>query len=311
MARIIHAEELTSIKDNIVNANAKHVADGAGSVLKGYLNQEGINMPNLIVAMTTALGHEVNRKAQVLAAEKMKAQRDLKFEPAWKQYKGCVQFLKAFYVSNVTMLTDWGVNMNGNRVAHPSGFVARKDVWDALVARHGAMGAGSPLGVYLTQENIVLASVDASVQASVTDNQNFGKAQGQAKNYKQLRDVAAKPVKAALVKVGGFLMKLMKSNQMGVSAWGFVVDDSPKAPKKRKSILKLGQGITIENCKIGGVMENVGEVTLRVYVGKKTTGSFTDLAPGDMKGIEVGMSSMTVVNTSTLESGKFTVLVTG
>ena len=84
MARIIHAEELTFIKDNIVNANAKHVADGAASVLTGYLAQEGINMPNLVAAVTTAIGHEVNRKAQALMAEKMKAQRDLKMEPCGK-----------------------------------------------------------------------------------------------------------------------------------------------------------------------------------------------------------------------------------
>ncbi len=309
MARIIHAEELTFIKDNIVNANAKHVADGAASVLTGYLAQEGINMPNLVAAVTTAIGHEVNRKAQALMAEKMKAQRDLKFEPVWKRYKGCVQFLKVFYSGNVTTMGDWGVNMNGNRVAYATSFVDRKDAWDVLYAKHGAMAAASPLKVYLAQEGIVIGTDDASVQASVTDNQNFVKAAGQAGNFKQLRNTAVKPVKAGLVKVGGFLMKLMRSNQMGLTAWGFVVDDSPKAPKTRKTVLKLGQGITIENCKIGGVMENVGGVSLKVYVGKNATGAFTTLAPGDMKGIEKGMSSMTVVNSSTLESGKFTVLV--
>jgi len=56
-------------------------------------------------------------------------------------------------------------------------------------------------------------------------------------------------------------------------------------------------------------MTNVGKEDIQVFVGKTATGDFVTLKPGQEKVIEKGMSRLTVVNTSLLESAIYTVLV--
>ncbi|HLG35422.1 MAG TPA: hypothetical protein VI757_11125, partial [Bacteroidia bacterium] len=202
--------------------------------------------------------------------------------------------------------------VNGKRIVIPATPDDLKTLIDAIITKHASyvLPAVSPLAVFLQQNpTINLAQMSLDAQQAIDDNDAAAAERIQKESRKQQRDVLWNPVMAHLRKIGGFIVNTFVGKEKKAGDWGYTVDDSPRAPKKRTSPIKSASTKTATGIVIGGTFENVGAVALHVYRGKTTTGTPVIVPPGEMLGMTKGYSTITVVNPDTLNSGKYTVLM--
>lgn len=310
MARLIFPEAFEDQRVLLGLVRAKHIADGAASVLTAYLAEQSINLNTDFATGNAAEINNTNAKAFARTAENNVEQRNLKFEPVMSHTRGEVQFLKAFYKPNYHTLGDWGVTVDGvSKIVYPPKFEDRVTLVRAIKTKHDSYaGATSPLAPYLTQQTINIGQDATATNNAETFQTTQLDARRDAEEETEQRDVKFNPVVDHLQGIGDFLMKLFSGSQKKLGEWGFTVDDSPKAPKLRTTTLKLTEQKTLSGVVIGGTLTNIGTVPINVYKGSTTSGTAIAVMPNEKLGIQKGFNTITVVNPSTLESAKFTVL---
>ena len=311
MSRIMYPEAYAMQRTLLKNIKTKDTADGLASPLKTYLPAHGI-----VLATDEADGASADTKeaARILLSaqsENFSQLRDLKFSAVFKRLKGEAQFLKGFYKPNVSELGNWGITVNGNgRLVYPADFSGRMTVFTNFKTKHSSFPVGtSPLEPYLTLHGISMANDATDAAAAVTANTSFLQTSADAEDATQDRDNLWNPVMKHVRGIGDFLKKLYKDNAKQLGYWGFVVDDSPRAPKLRTvSVLPAATKI-VTGVIVGGTLKNVGPVAVHVYKGKTTAGTPAIVQPGEMLGMNKGSSVVTIVDPSSTEKAKITVLV--
>lgn len=309
MSRIIYSEDFVSQRLLLKNIIIKDTADGVGSVIRPLLIQKGIVLADDATAGADADVQEALRLSLSKQSENLSEVRDLKIEKAFGHVRGGSQFLKSFYKPNVQELGTWSVTVNGNRVVMPTKFPDKVTLFEGFKSRHDTLtaGTGSPLAPYLTQQGIdLLADALAKDQAQAAHLQ-FKDAERDSETATETRDLVWNPVIGHYKEIGGYLMNLFSNNTKKLGDWGFTVDDSPRAPKVRITNLKIVETKTIVGITIGGTLKNLAGV-IHVYKGKTTSGTPIIVPAGEMLGMTKGFSIITVVNPSTLDPGKFSVL---
>lgn len=309
MARIKIPLTLLLQQKLVKNINKKHKADGAASIIKNMLTKNKINLDNDEVSMTSAVAADGSMKNYKALAAKAKKDRDANFEPAFKFLKLAAQFIKEQNGGNADDLINWGVLHEGDLLVYPTNFVDKSALWGKFWAYHISLVAASPLIGFAADNGINLADLNTAALLAPTNNDDLNTNAANAETQKKERDKFWKPVKKHISLIGNTVKTYNIANPSKAGDWGFVVDDSPQEAKLRTTTLKLGQKRTINKCRIGGKLTNVGKVDIQIYIGKTASGDFVTLKSGQEKGIEKGMSTLTVVNPSLLESAKFTVLV--
>ena len=312
MARIIYASDYVSQRKLSDNTTAKHTADGAASPLIAMLAENEIDLAADALAAGQADGHETQRLKHGRQAESFEQAAKLTVKQLTKNVRGIMQNLKTFYVNDIQKLGAWGATVNGKRIVIPATPDDLKTLIDAIITKHASyvLPAVSPLAVFLQQNpTINLAQMSLDAQQAIDDNDAAAAERIQKESRKQQRDVLWNPVMAHLRKIGGFIVNTFVGKEKKAGDWGYTVDDSPRAPKKRTSPIKSASTKTATGIVIGGTFENVGAVALHVYRGKTTTGTPVIVPPGEMLGMTKGYSTITVVNPDTLNSGKYTVLM--
>lgn len=311
MARIIYASDYLQQRKLFDNVNAKHTADGAASPLIAMLAENAIDLPADALAATQADGHETQRLKHGRNAETFEQAAMLTVKELTKKVRAIAQFLKKFYANDIQKLGLWSITVNGNRIVIPATPDALLTLIDAIKTRHAAIipPANSPLTVFLAQNpTIDLTQMATDAQQAIDDNDAAAAERLQKESRKQQRDTVWDPVMAHVRTIGGFLMDVFPGKEKKAGDWGYVVDDSPRAPKKQTTTVPIGSAKKITNVVIGGTFENVGAVALHVYRGASTVGTPVIVPPGEMLGMTKGYSTITVVNPDTLTSGKFIVL---
>jgi hypothetical protein len=211
----------------------------------------------------------------------------------------------------MTKLLAWGAPVvGGTKLVYPSKFLVRKDIFDALVAKHTTMGAGSILTAYITKNNVDLPTLIQHAADAVTANKTSDDNAMLSEDMKQKRDLAWKPVWKAVVDISGFLGGLYETNKKGLVVWGIVVDDSPRAPKERVSKVKPEETKKSNGIVNGSTFTNTGNTELHVYPGSSTKGNPNIVGAGEQLNMGKGFSTITVVNVDKLVAGSFKVLVT-
>jgi len=312
MSRIMYPEDYASQRMLFKNIQAKDTADGAASPIKPYLTQQSI-----VLATDAADGAAADLREEARAllsrqSENFSQLRDLQFSPVFKRLKGEVQYLKGFYKPNVSELGNWGITVDsGDRINYPPEFVARHTVFTAFKTKHDSFPVGtSPLQPYLLQHKINLANDATDAGAALAANNSFLQADADAEDARQDRDNLWQPVIAHVRGIGDFLKKLYRDNAKQLGYWGFVVDESPRPPKLRTvSVLPAAQKV-VTGIIVGGTLTNISGVDVHVYRGKTTIGTPSIVRPGEMLGMIKGYSTITVVDPSTTEKAKITVLST-
>src|SRR4051812_25879960 len=101
-SRIIYPEDFIRQKELFTKIKAKHIADGVNTPLKAaWLTDKGIVFTDDETAVANADGFESNRKSLSRQGEDLREKRDLKLDPAFKNVRPMLQFLKSYYRPNV------------------------------------------------------------------------------------------------------------------------------------------------------------------------------------------------------------------
>jgi len=311
MARIIYASDYLSQRKLLDNVNAKHIADAAASVLIAMLAENGIDLAADATAAAAADTHETQRLKHGRNAETSEQAAKLAVQALTKKVRAILQNLKKFYASDIQKLGVWGATINGNRIVIPATPDDLKTLIAAIKDRHAAIlpPANSPLTLFLAENpTINLAQMLLDAQQAIDDNDAAAAERLQKESRKQQRDTLWNPAEAHLHVIGGFLVRTFVGKEKKAGDWGYMVDDSKRAPKVRTSTIAIGSTKTNSNVVVGGTFTNEGAVALHVYRGKTTTGTPTIVPPGEMLGMTKGYSTITVVNPDTLKAGKYSVL---
>ena len=303
MARIIFPEDF--LNQLLLFKNVKEKNDSLTpptNPLTAFLVQKSISFAIDDVARVAAKGFEKERADKSQQAENRTQKRDLQFDPVFSNMRNYYQFLKKFYSPNFMEIGEWGAPITTTgRLAYPSEFTERVAIFRLLKDKYDTFvpPAISPLDAYLNQHGLSIAANTTAVDVAEDMHNKAKQLAQEAEDATQDRNNTWNPVMENLRAIGGFLISLYTNNPKELGDWGFIVDESPRAPKQVVSKVKLGSQITISNLAIGGTFKNLGTVALIVYKGKTATGPSVSVSPGDMYGITKGFSTITVVNPST------------
>jgi hypothetical protein len=311
MARIIHPEDFSTQQSRFGSIYDKNKGDGASSDVAPFLKEKSIVMDALKTGAASAAVFEKTRLSysniSVIATEA----RDHHFEDVWKFTIDGFQFLKKFYKKDLSKLLDWGAPVvGGSKLSFPSEFIKRHDIVLAFLKKHADDGKDSLLNSFVVKNNINVATLTQhatdALDAHKTSEANALLAEGMTAK----RDELWKPIWQTTKDITDFLAGLNNNNKKALGEWGVVVDNSPRKPKERNSVVKpqakkLSNGIVN-----GSSFENTGKTELHVYPGKTTVGNPNIVKAGEKLNMGKGFSTITVVNMDLLEAGSFKVLVT-
>lgn len=311
MARNILPENFASQQNLATKVNNQHVADGVNSVLTPYLTQNKIDLSKVISAGITAATHEESRKLLTGSSETQRKLRDNIFEPVFANLQSFVQFLKKLYKTNTKELTAWGITIDTNgKITYPTSFEDRAKLVETFLNKHtDYTNNSSPLQPYITANEVDITKLTADLAKATTAHTSFEKNADDAKLETSLRDEIWTPAFKQIKDIAGYLLSLYKNNPKKVTAWGFDIVDAAATTGLRTSTVKAAETITSTGIVIGSTFTNIGTTDLHVYKGKTTKGTPSIVHANEQLGMVKGYSVITVVNPSTLVSGKFTVLV--
>jgi hypothetical protein len=281
------------------------------SPLNPFLAEHGIDFTADTIAKDEASVFEETRSAKSNQAENFTQLRNSKFNPVFARLRNYAQFLKVLYKPAFKQAGNWGIPItNRGRINFPPAFAQRALIMDALQAKYDTYtpAGSSPLDTYLTQHACSIATDMAAVGDARTFHEQAKQLANEAEDATQDRNNKWNPVMDHLHAIAGFLMALYNNSPKEAGLWGFTVDHSPRAPKTMTTNLKLSSSITLNCMVLGSNLKNTGTVNLNVYNGKTTTGPFVTVAPGDVLKIAKGMSTITILNTSSTTKGIFSTI---
>lgn len=313
MARIIFPEDFISqalLLKTVKDKNDSY-AIPTDSPIYAFLQQHGIDLSDDETAREQASVFEKLRIESSKKAENRTEKRNMKFNPVFERMRGYFQFLKKLYKPNVMEIGEWGAPVTTTgRINYPPGFVERALIFILLKEKYDTFdpAGSSPLDPYLTLHGQSISADFALHEEATVFNTQSKQLARDAEDATEDRNNVWSPSVEHLRAIGGFLMALYNDNPKQLGEWGYTIDDSPRAPKEVVSKVKLSDQKTVTNVVIGSTFKNLGTVSLTIYKGKTATGTATVVPAGEMLGITKGMSTITVVNTSSTTTGVFSTL---
>jgi len=312
MARLILPEDFLLEKLLSKKIKEKHDSYPIGtSPIEAFMVQHGISLTNDETAISNADDSENKRSEKSKEATDLNQKRDLLWDPVFKRMRDEHQFLKKFYKPNFLEIGNWGapITVTG-RINYPPDYPNRTIIFENLKTKYDTFlpPGSSPLDPYLTQHQITLIDDESRMTASRTHALNAIDAAKEAEDHTQDRNNFMSPVKEHQRMIGDFLMGLYNDNPNQLGYWGYVVDNSPKAPKQVVSKVLLNSHKTVNAVIIGGTFKNIGSVALTVHKGKTASSPGVTVLPGETYGIAKGFSTITIINPSTTTTGVFSAL---
>ncbi len=314
MARLTLPTDFFAQQQLLATVKAKHDADGASSPLTAYLALHGIDLAADTTAGNQAADFETTRQKRGRESEDFTEKRNNKFNPVMAHLRGCFGFLKSFYARNVSEAGLWGAPITTTgKISYPPKFLVRAEIFKALKAKYDSIlpPTPNPLQAYLTQNEISLTDDEAALQDALAHNTASSAAAREAEDALEKRDNLWKPVMLHIRGIGGLLMKLYNTNPKMLGEYGFRVVESIRPNRLRRSTVPLGGKRTSSGIIIGGNFTNTGTADLLLYKGATTTGNAITVTPGEIIKVTKGYYLITVVNTSSLEKGIFSVIAKG
>ena len=272
MARINYPEEFLRLIKLFTNMKAKHDADGSASPLIPFLAKQEIDLAADETAINKAKAKDLKFDKKEREAEKLTRQRDKLFDPIFGWMKKELQFLKKFYVGNVKELGDWGATVDEKRIVYPPEFEELAQLFKDIKTQHESYApvGDSPLQPFLVKHEIDLAAQLLKVTGAETKHDQRNQAQRDAEDMREDRDNFFNPVMGHVRIIGQYLKGLNVDNPQEVGDWGYEVDESPRDPKFRESIIAPGTTKIIKGIKLNSQVENTGESVLLLHKGKET-----------------------------------------
>ncbi|MEP7168997.1 MAG: hypothetical protein ABI855_06455, partial [Bacteroidota bacterium] len=266
----------------------------------------GINLSTDATAVTNAKAQDVIFKKNEKDGEKRTRERNNLIDPAFKDHKLCAQYLKKRYVTNIGILGDWGITVNGNAIVYPVDFVAKQEAIIALITQHLTFAAGtSPLESFLRDNDIDLTVNQANAITALTKHTERNAMNIAKETARAERDNFINPVVDHLTIIGNYLIGHFPKNPNKAGDWGYTVDTSPQGTKIKSGVINFSSSKTLLNLAVGGVLTNTCEHNLNAFKGKTTTGTPMVLVPGQNFVIVKGFGTMTLQNPSNTAKGSY------
>lgn len=310
IVRIIFPEEFTQQQKLLALVIAKDTLLGAGSPIRAYLTEKAIVLVDDGTASTSAGTFEDTAVQLNKDAEKKTEKRNLLFDPVFENLNTIIQFLKRFYRKETHKLGDWGVTLNANRVALPVTFDDRVTLFRAVKTKHDSYvtPAVSPIAAFMTENDIDIDQDETDTDSAETNNNDSKQFMRDAETARGDRDNAFGDVPEHLRGIGQFLVGFYVNNPKKAGDFGYIVDDSPRPPKLRKTVLKPSELKVLKGVVVGGTLTNIGTVSIKVWKGTDTNVEPIVVSAGNKIGTTEGFSTITVSNPSDTEKAIFTTL---
>lgn len=310
MARIIFPDTFLKQSELFTLIYAKVTSDGPASPLLSYLLEQEIVLADDDADRLAAEVIEKNRLALEKESENYRQLRNNLFKPVKKRMRNYYQFLKKFYNTGYKSVGLWGAPITTTgRISYPSDFLHLTGIFEKLAEKYGTYPAGtSPLDPYLNKHGHSIAA-DQGIIGNATMQHNLAEAKARASEQAtQSRNNIWNPVLEHMRGIGAFLLALYTGNPKELGYYGFVVDNSPRAPREIKSKVKLLGQKTMNGVIIGGIFKNTGTVPLTIHKGRNTSTAGTVVSAGETLGIPPKYSIITVFNPSSNTNGEFSIL---
>ncbi|MEO5572296.1 MAG: hypothetical protein ABIT08_00560 [Bacteroidia bacterium] len=306
MSRLMLPVRFADKCELLTNVKSKDGADGVSSIIRPTMTDEGISLSTDNTAVTNAKAKQTLAKKNEKDAEKRTGERNNLLDPAFKDHKMCAQFLKRRFASNIAVLGDWGITVNGNAISYPVDFVGKQEAVLALIDKHLTFAAGtSPLEGFLTDNAINLTTNRANAVTALTKHNERDQLERDAETATTDRDNFINPVMGHLKIIGNYLVAHFAKNPNKAGDWGYTVDTSPQGTKIRSGVIGFSSSKTLLNLANGGVLTNTCDHSLNAFKGKTTTGTPIVLAPGQNFPITKGFGTMTLQNPNNTIKGSY------
>jgi hypothetical protein len=288
------------------SVHAKDAADGVSSVIRILMTEQDIVLADDLADVNAALSIHKNFLKKEKDAEKHSAERNVLFNPRFKELRACVQFLKSLYKKNVHKLGDWKITVNGeNRIAYPAGFELRKKLLIDFLDVHDGFAPGtSPLQPFIDENEIDTAQMRTDADDAEAAHDAFEQENKDKENFRLQRDNLIEPVEDHLRNIGSYLMKLFPSNTRKAGDWGYEVNDKSKTLKERKYIIAEQSQKVVYGSIIGSTAYNLGTTVLEIYAGESITGTPVSVNPSEAFVIKRRYGTFTVKNPGNLGNGQ-------
>jgi hypothetical protein len=269
MAHINYPDEYLLFSKLFRDIKAIHDVDfatPAGSVLTQYLTEQSIDLAADLILVTAAdAAHDLFLQKDKLS-EELKEKRDRLFNPAFKEHRPMVQFLKKLKRGKVHELGDWGVTVsNDDRIDYPSDFLTLRLAIKAFIDKHNTfVPPTSPLKPYLDENpQINIAQHLLDLGTALTHHTAFDQANKDAEEQRELRDTKFNLPYQHILGIGQFLMGLFASNPHKAGRYGFVIDEHTQV-RRREITLAVGESKDFKKLDVGSKIEvtSEGEITI-------------------------------------------------
>jgi hypothetical protein len=291
-----------------IDIKRKHDADGIDSPLTPFLLLNEMDLEADATLGNEADVFDTSRATNTGLSENATQLRDKDAKPVFKHLKAGAQFLKSMNVKNTNAVLLWGLPLvAGSRYVWPPEYTKKASIFNEYKTKSDSYAAGtSPLQPFLNANTIVLADDAIAIGKADANNIISGKKAGAAQDDTENRDLKwATPLSDTHL-ICDFLTKLYPENPKVLYEYGIKMVTSPQKPGLRVSTLLQEAKITIKGSVIGGTLTNIGLADVNVFKGKTILGTPTLVPAGKTFFILKGYSEITVVNTSSTLTAKFT-----
>lgn len=306
MARLILPVRFADKCQLQADVKAKDTADGAASIIRPTMTDASINLATDATSVTNAKAKDVIFKKNEKDAEKRTKERNLLIDPAFKDHTLCAQFLKRRFVTNITILGDYGITLNGNRIVYPVDFVGKQEAMLLFIDHHLSFAVGtSPLEGFITDNDIDLVVNRANAVDALTKHNERNAMNNTKETARVDRDNLINPVMDHLTIIGNFIVGYFPKNPNKAGDWSYTVDTSPQGTKIKSGTINFSSSKTLLKLAIGGVLTNTCEHNLNAFKGKTTSGTPIVLVPGQNLVITQGFGTITLQNPSNTAKGSY------
>ena len=304
MAQIVFPNDFASqltLLDDIIKKNTEA---GAKSPIVAWLKEKKMDLAAYKTAGDKAQTCEAQKMTYEIVSQTATQQRDVLMKPIFTFFMQAAQSLKKWYKPTYAALKDWGVPITASgRIDYPSSFEERSAMCGTFFTKYASYnGEANPLTAFVTENSIDVPSLQEDLASAITNNTASNTNAKLAENATAQRNKYWADPEAGLRAIGDYLKSVYVTDVRVLGEWGFVVDEGEGKAYSRVTKLAIGETKVLTGIRINSIVTVTGKTGVVLYKGNTIAGDSYPLKPGDKMGMVKGFSTITVVNTSTLET---------
>ncbi len=308
MARLLLPSPRNERSALFLKVFAKHVSDGAGSILIPFFAVNEIDIDAVDTANTAANNAYNSFQKMEKDSESMFNDFINDFDKIVADHKGCVQAAKPYFFSNTKRLGDFGVTIHRNRIVYAKD---RKTLCEDIMKfiNHNASlpVAERPItAAYEANNKIDLAANLAALPGIMDAIDDYNQMVKDKETEHAIFVVEDKIVAKFLRITGQYIIKQFPMNPKTATLWGYTVVDALIGPVKTVAKFKKGEKKRLYGVRVGSKLKNTGASIQEITKRKAGTGVPIIINPGETWKVVRGYGIMTATSRGILLTGAIT-----